>query len=44
MHTGLLFAELGILPFEKIIYLNKALFMDAIEYGYETDSLNKIWP
>jgi hypothetical protein len=41
-HTNPLFAELGILPYEKIIYLNKALFMHAIEYRYNIDS-NNIW-
>jgi hypothetical protein len=42
-HTGPLFVNLGILPLEKIIYLNKALFMHAIEYRYNIDSFNDIW-
>jgi hypothetical protein len=43
-HTRPLFVNLGILPIEKIIYLNTALFMHAIEYSYSIDSFNNIWP
>jgi hypothetical protein len=42
-HTDPLFLNLGILPFDKIIYLNKALFMHSVEYSYNIDSFNNIW-
>ncbi len=32
-----------IFPFDKIISLNKALFMHALEYGYNLDSFDNIW-
>jgi hypothetical protein len=39
----ILFYQLGILPLDKIILLNKLLFMHAIAYRYNLDSFNNIW-
>jgi hypothetical protein len=41
--TDPLFYQLGILPLEKIITLNKLLFMHAIAYNYNLESFNNIW-
>jgi hypothetical protein len=42
-HTNNLFYEQGILPFDKIIKLNKLMFMHAIAYNYNIESFNNIW-
>ena len=42
-HTAPLFLSLNILPFDKIIYLQKALFMHSIHYKYQHVSFNTTW-
>ncbi len=41
--TDPLFYQLGILPLENIITLNKLLFMHAIAFNYNLESFNNIW-
>lgn len=43
-HTSPLFIENRILPFEKIIYLQKLLFMHAVHNNYSPPSFVNIWP
>ena len=42
-HTAPLFLTLKILPFQKIINLNKSLFMHSIHYKYANSSFNDVW-
>jgi hypothetical protein len=42
-HTDPILLKLRILPLEKILYLNKALFMHAVEFGYNFESFNNVW-
>jgi hypothetical protein len=42
-HTDPIFSKLRISPLEKILYLNKALFMHAIEFGYNIESFKNVW-
>jgi hypothetical protein len=42
-HTSQLFYQHGILPLDKIISLNKSLFMHAIYYKYNLSSFSNIW-
>jgi hypothetical protein len=37
-NTGPLFISLGILPFEKLLQLNKLLFIHSVVYGYAPPS------
>ncbi len=37
------FFKLRILPLGKILYLNKSLFMHAIDFGYNIESFKHVW-
>jgi hypothetical protein len=43
-HTPPLFLNSHILPFEKLLILNKLLFMHSIAYNYAPTSFNGTWP
>jgi hypothetical protein len=43
-HTGPIFHELKILPYEKMQKLFTLKFMQAIEYGYCYESFSYYWP
>ncbi len=43
-HTPPLFLDTNILPFEKLLTLNKLLFMHTIAYNDAHSSFNDIWP
>jgi hypothetical protein len=43
-HTAELFADLGILPFDKLIVFHRALFMHSVKYGYVPNSFSNTWP
>jgi hypothetical protein len=42
-HTAPLFYNNNILPYEKILTLNKHLFMHSIAFGYAPVSFNDVW-
>jgi hypothetical protein len=42
-HTGPLFLSLRILPFDKIIQLNRLLFMHSVTYSYAPLSFHDTW-
>ena len=42
-HTANLFQSFKILPFEKIIYFNKLIFMHSVKYGYVHTSFQNTW-
>ena len=42
-HTAPLFLSSNILPFHKIIFLQKALFMHSIHYNYQHSSFKDTW-
>ena len=42
-HTAPLFNQLKILPFEKLMLLNRSLFMHSIHYKYQHASFNNIF-
>jgi hypothetical protein len=42
-HTNPLFLELNVLPFDKLITLNRLLFMHAIAYNYAPKTFDNTW-
>jgi hypothetical protein len=42
-HTGPLFYQSGILPFDKIITYSKLMFMHAVAFNYNLDSFSNVW-
>ena len=42
-HTGPLFLQLKILPFEKLLYWSRAMFIHSIYFKYNHMSFNNIW-
>lgn len=42
-HTGPLFIENRILPFDKLLLQNKLLFFHSIEFNYAPRSFNNVW-
>jgi hypothetical protein len=42
-HTAPLFANLAILPYEKIIEMSKLMFMHSIEYNYAPCAFANTW-
>jgi hypothetical protein len=42
-HTGPLFIENRILPFDKLLLQNKLLFFHSIEFNYAPCSFNNVW-
>jgi hypothetical protein len=42
-HTALLFVNLDILPYEKILDMSKLMFMNSIEYNYSPSAFASTW-
>jgi hypothetical protein len=42
-HINPLFAENGVLPFDKLITLNRLLFMHSIAYNYAPQTFSNTW-